>query len=296
MHVESDEAERVFNQYAAAYRDWWGPILEPSAVALLDRVSAPGGDGAPFDLLDVGTGTGALALAALERWPGAHVTGIDPSARMLDVAGERAQRRWSGPPERLRLVVATADRLPLAERSIDQVVSSFVIQLVPRRDAVLREVRRVLRPGGRVAMMTWQDDDLAFEPEEAFADVVDELRIERPADDRDVHPYTSARAAAKEFQRAGFREVDARSEWLEHRFTPEDYVDLLEHWIERELFEKLDADRRRQLREMALRRMRELGTTAFVWRRPLVSVTAVAPGEHERRDNVRRAGTRASPG
>ena len=125
--------------------------------------------------------------------------------------------------------------------------------------------------------MTWQDDDLEFELDDVFADVVDDLRIERPGDDRDVHPYTSARAAAKEFRRAGFRDVDARSETLEHWFTPESYLSLLEHWIERELFEALDADRRQHLREVALGRMQELGPTAFAWRRPLVSVTAVAP-------------------
>jgi len=274
--METDEAEKVFNQYAEAYRDWWGPIIEPSAVRLLERVSPLGGDGATFDLLDVGTGTGALALAVLERWTGARVTGIDPSSRMLDVAAERARLRSPALPARLRLVVATADRLPLPDRSMDLVVSSFVIQLVPKRSAVLREVRRVLRPGGRVAMVTWQDDDIPFEPDELFFDVVDELRIERPADDRDVHPYSSARAAAREFQRAGFRDVDARAEWLEHRFTPESYLDLLEHWMERELFEKLDADRSRELRAAVLHRMRELGPTAFVWRRPLVSVTGVA--------------------
>jgi Methylase involved in ubiquinone/menaquinone biosynthesis len=275
--MDSEEAEKVFDQYAEPYRDWWGPILEPSAVRLLERVSPPAGDEATFDLLDVGTGTGALALAVLERWPGSRVTGIDPSSRMLDVAADRARLQWSGPPGRLRLVVATADRLPLADQSMDLVVSSFVIQLVPKRAAMLREVRRVLRPAGAVAIVTWQDDDLLFEPDELFADVVRELRIERPGDDRDVHPYTSARAAAREFQRAGFRMVDARAEWLEHRFTPEGYLDLLEHWIERELFEKLDADRRQRLRAAALHRMRDLGPTAFVWRRPLVSVTALAP-------------------
>lgn len=275
--MESEEAEKVFDQYADAYRDWWGPIIEPSAVRLLERVSPPLGDGASFNLLDLGTGTGALALAVLERWPVARVTGIDPSGRMLDVAADRARLRWSALPGRLRLVVASADRLPLADRSVDLVVSSFVIQLVPKRSAVLREVRRVLRPGGRVAMVTWQDDDLPFEPDEVFGDVLDELRIERPGDDRDVHPYTSPRAAAREFQRAGFREVDARAEWLEHRFTPEGYLDLLEHWIERELFEKLDADALHDLRLAALHRMRDLGPPAFVWRRPLVSVTGVAP-------------------
>ncbi len=282
--MEPDEAEKVFNQYADAYRDWWGPIIEPSAVRLLDRVGPPAGDGASFDLLDLGTGTGALALAALERWPGARVTGIDPSGRMLEIARERARRRWSGLPDRLRLLVSTADRMPLPDGSVDLVVSSFVVQLVPKRAAVLHEIRRVLRPHGHVAIVTWQDDDLAFELDDVFLDVVDELRIERPQDDRDVHPYSSARAAAKEFRRAGFRDVDARSDSLEHWFTPESYLDLLEHWLERELFETLDIGRRRHLRETALRRMRELGMAGFVWRRPLVSVTAVAPAGLELAD------------
>jgi ubiquinone/menaquinone biosynthesis C-methylase UbiE len=275
--METEEAEKVFDQYAEAYRDWWGPIIEPAAVRLLDRVAPPDGDASTFDLLDLGTGTGALALAALGRWPGARVTGIDPSSRMLDIAAEAA-RIGGLDARRLRLVVATADRLPLAAQSMDLVVSSFVLQLVPRRPAVLREVRRVLRPGGRVAVVTWQEDDLAFEPDEAFLDIVDELGIERPSDERDVHPYTSARAAAEEFQRAGFREVESAVEWLEHRFTAESYLDLLQHWIERELFEALDADRLAELRSAALRELRQLEPPAFAWRRPLVRVAAVAPG------------------
>lgn len=275
--METEEAEKAFDQYAEAYRDWWGPIIEPAAVRLLDQVSPPGGDAAAFDLLDLGTGTGALALAVLRRWPEARATGIDPSSRMLDIAADRAQIGGVAMARRLRLVVATADRLPLGSQSMDLVVSSFVMQLVPKRAAVLREVRRVLRPGGRVAIVTWQEDDLAFEPDEAFLDVVDELGIERPSDERDVHPYTSARAAAKEFQRAGFREVEAGVEWLEHRFTAEGYLDLLQHWLERELFEKLDADDVRRLREAALRRMGELPASAFAWRRPLVRAAGVAP-------------------
>ena len=147
--MESDDAAKVFNQYADAYRDWWGPIIEPSAVALLHRVAPPADREAPFELLDLGAGTGALALAALERWPLARVTGIDLSSRMLDVAAERARDRWHDLPDRLRLAVASADRLPLADHCLDLVVSSFVIQLVPKRATVLREIRRVLRPGGQ---------------------------------------------------------------------------------------------------------------------------------------------------
>jgi SAM-dependent methyltransferase len=275
--MEAEEAEAVFDQYALAYRDWWGPIIEPSAVRLLRRVSPPGGDGGTFDLLDVGTGTGALALASLERWPAARVTGIDASSRMLEVAAERTRAHTAASPERLRLVTATADRLPLADRSIDVAVSSFVIQLVPKRAAVLREIRRVLRPGGQVACVTWLDDDLAFEPDDVFFDAVDDLRIERPDEHRDVHPYTSPGAAEREFRRAGFREVEARGEWIEHQFTPESYLDLLQHWMERELFAGLEPSMLGTLRARTLEALHQLESKAFVWRRPLVSVVGVAP-------------------
>jgi ubiquinone/menaquinone biosynthesis C-methylase UbiE len=275
--MEADEAERIFDEFAEAYRDWWGPIIAPAALQVLDDVEVPAGDPSPFDLLDLGTGTGVLAVAALDRWPGARVVGIDPSSHMLELAVEAARRRSLELPSRFRTVVASADRMPLADRSIDVATSSFVVQLVPNRARALREVLRVLRPGGRFACLTWQEDDLRFLPDEAFSDALDELQIIPPPDDRDVHPYSSASAAAAEFRRAGFREVSARHVWLEHRFTAESYLDLLEHWIDREVFATLDAASRHQLRTVALRMMGELRSAAFLWRRPLVRVVGRRP-------------------
>lgn len=275
--MEADEAERIFDEFAEAYRDWWGPIIAPAALQVLDDVEVPSGDPTPFDLLDLGTGTGVLAVAALVRWPGVRVVGIDLSSHMLELAAEVARRRSPVLASRFRTVVASADRLPLGDESVDMAASSFVIQLVPNRARALREVLRVLRRGGRFACLTWLEDDLRYAPDEAFSDALDELQIIPPPDDRDVHPYTSASAAAAEFRRAGFREVNARDVWLEHRFTPESYVDLLEHWIDREVFASLDAESRGQLRAVALRMMGELRPDAFVWRRPLVRVTGRRP-------------------
>lgn len=272
--VKTEVAEQVFDEFAEAYRAYWGPIIAPAAVRVLDRVPSPPRD-APFSLLDVGTGTGVLALAALERWPHASVVGVDPSRRMLELAADQARRRWGGAPPRLRLLTASADRLTLPHRSVDVAVSSFVIQLVPNRAAALREIYGVLRPGGIFACVTWLDDDLRFRPEEVFFDAVDDLGIEPPADDRDVHPYTSVEAAAAEFRRARFRDVRARPEWLEHRFTPESYLDVVEHWIERELIAAQEPGARLRLREVALRRLRGLRPEQFVWRRPLVSLVGV---------------------
>jgi ubiquinone/menaquinone biosynthesis C-methylase UbiE len=270
-----EPTDQPYDAWAEAYRDWWGPVIAPSAVRLLDRLSGADLDGRPFDLVDVGTGTGALAIAALERWPRAQAIGVDPASRMLELAAEEASRHGSDVADRLRLAVATADRLPLTDASADAAVSSFVIQLVPSRSAALREIARVLRPGAPVAVLTWQDDRLSFEPDDAFMLAVEELDIDAPPLGGDARPYTTPEAAAAELRRAGFERVSARTEWLEHRYTPESYLQVLEHWVESELFANLGFARRHRLRREALRRMRRLPGDAFVWRRPLVSVAGI---------------------
>jgi SAM-dependent methyltransferase len=269
--------EHPYDHYAEAYRDWWGPLLAPSAVRLLDRLDGLATDGAPFDLLDIGTGTGSLLLAALERWPAARGTGVDPSSRMMEVAAVEARQRGPGLADRLRLVKGTAGDLPLPAASFDVAVSSFVIQLVPSRARALREVHRVLRPGGRFACLTWQAVNERFEPDEVLDDVLYDLRIELPERGPEPRPYSSPQAAAAELRRAGFRDVRARVEWLEHRYGAESYTDMLEHWIEDDLFAGLGIRRRRLLRSRLLDELRRLDPAAFVWRRPLVSAVATRP-------------------
>jgi SAM-dependent methyltransferase len=268
--MASRQTDAPYDAWASSYRDWWAPVIAPAAVDLLDRLPSGSLGERPFELLDVGTGTGTLAIAALDRWPAATAVGVDPSSRMLDLAADEAQRR--GVHDRLRLVVGTADTLPLPDRAVDVATSSFAIQLVPSRAAALREIARVLRPGGVLACVTWQADDLPFEPDDAFLLAVDELDIEAPPLDDDSRPYISPDAAAAELRRAGFERVSARVEWLEHDYSPETYLGILEHWLESDLFAELGYVRRHQLRKAALRRLRRLERAAFVWRRPLISM------------------------
>jgi SAM-dependent methyltransferase len=268
------KTDEPYDRWAEAYRDWWGPILAPSAVRLLDRLDQPELDGGPFTLLDVGTGVGALAIAALERWPMASVIGIDPASRMLRLAADAAQFRAPQANGRLRLEVGSADHIPLPDASVDVAVSSFVIQLVPSRAAALREIARVVRAGGRFASVTWQAEHDPFEPDDAFMDAVDSLGIEPPPLGGGSRPYTTPEAAAAEVRRAGFANVQARVDWLEHRYTAQSYLGVLEHWVETELFSDLGMVMRHRLRKEALRRMRRVAPDRFVWRRPLVSVVA----------------------
>jgi SAM-dependent methyltransferase len=273
----SPASEASYDRFADAYRDWWAPVIAPSAVRLLDRLDGLLPADRPLTIVDIGAGTGTLTLAALERWSNMRVLAVDPAGRMLDLAMDAARRAGLG--GRLSVDVGDAARLPLPDASVDGAMSSFVIQLTPNRAAAVREAFRVLRPGGVFACLAWQWEDDPFEPESAFDLALDELDIDTPppGDGDGSRPYASPAMAAAELRRAGFRNVSAREEWLEHRYTPRSYIDVLEHWIEDLTFDALDEPMRQRLRVATLRRLERLDPDALVWRRPLVSVVGRRP-------------------
>lgn len=273
----SSGGEATYDGYAEDYRDFWGPVIAPAAVRLLDRLAGVVDPEAPATFVDIGAGHGTLALGALERWARSSVIGVDPSARMLEIARERA--REAGSLHRLSTEVGEAAKLPLGTGIADVAVSSFVIQLVRSRAAALREAFRILRPGGVFACLTWRVDDEPFEPEDVFDDALEALRIDPPARGGGVgHSYPSPSVAAGEVRRAGFRSVSAREEWLEHQFTPQSFVDVAEHWTEEDVFASLEEPMRVRLRAEVVRRLERLDPEALVWRRPLVTVVGRRPG------------------
>jgi ubiquinone/menaquinone biosynthesis C-methylase UbiE len=268
MRRSTRRTAHAYDEAAEKYRDWWGPIIAPGALPILDHV-APVMDGGGATLLDIGTGSGLLATAALQRWPRASVIGLDPSRRILEVARQRAADAGVG--DRLELRHGDALDLPLPDASVDAAVSSFVIQLTASRIGFLREAARVVRPGGRVAIVNWQDvDDGRFDPADALEDAFDEVDAPEPLDGHDVRSWRNPGTARRELARAGLVEVDAHIGMIEHAFTPESYLGLAEHWIADDIFEQMSEAERARLREVALRRLRPLSTEALTWRRPTV--------------------------
>lgn len=272
VETERDPADVAFGD---AFERYWAPIIAPSARGLLDRLDDTAA--APFRIVDVGTGTGTLAIAALERWPQAQVLGIDPSPRMLELARRSADERGRELSARLELLDGFDDELPVDDRSADLVVSSFVIQLVEKREWMLAEMHRILRPGGVAALVTWRGKRDSFEPDRVVVRAFDELRI--PPDDEpdDTHPYESVDEAQEEFRAAGFDQIDGRGVWLDHAFTAEEYLAVSEHWFDRETFEDLAEPMRSRLRDLLRTRLGELSPEALHWRRELVSVVARRP-------------------
>ncbi len=101
-------------------------------------------------VLDVATGTAAVAIELVRR-TGCRVVGLDQSSEMLETGRRRVE--VAGLEERIELVEGTADKLPFADASFDGLTFTYLLRYVDDPAATMRELARVVRPGGTIAML-----------------------------------------------------------------------------------------------------------------------------------------------
>jgi ubiquinone/menaquinone biosynthesis C-methylase UbiE len=138
-----------WDRAASDYENLWQDQLSIAQDQLLLHASLAAGD----RVLDVACGTGLVTFRAAQTvGPTGHVHGVDISGRMIDGAQQRAQER------RLTNVTFSrmdAESLDMASASFDVVICSLGLMYLPNPELAVREMRRVLRPGGRLALAVW---------------------------------------------------------------------------------------------------------------------------------------------
>jgi ubiquinone/menaquinone biosynthesis C-methylase UbiE len=211
---------RTYDAVAATYDRIHAPRFADAARDLV----ASAGVAAGQRVLDVGSGTGVLADAV--EAAGARAVGIDRSIAML--ATGRGRRPG------LRLVAAEAIDLPFRDRTFDAVLGNFVLAHFTKVDTALFDLRRVLRPNGRIGFTSWSDGQDAYQ--RAWLELVEGV-IPR---DMLAPAYGAAAPGHERFKRpqaveealrgAGFRNVRTERKRYQWTYARDDLVEGLGTW------------------------------------------------------------------
>jgi len=151
--IDKHAARRAFDAAAASY-DRVAVLQREIGQRMLERLGYI--RLAPRRVLDLGCGTGLALDGLARRYRRAEIVALDFAPNMLRQARRRGH--WLNRP---RVVCADAERLPLADDSVDLIFSNATLQWVNDLDATFRELLRVLRPGGLLLFSTFGPDTLA---------------------------------------------------------------------------------------------------------------------------------------
>lgn len=197
MPEGAENAEIVVGMYtpmAADYEEIWAPLLRAYGIRMLDELPLEGA----ARVLDLGCGVGQLLPDIRARAADAFVVGIDLTEGML--------RRAAGSS----VAVMDGTRLGFADASFDAAVSCFVLFHFPDPRAALEGVRRVLRPGGSLALAVW-GQRWDFPAADAWEPVLDahgaaaDFAASGPPDGEDQ--VNAPEKLANVLKGAGFRDV-----------------------------------------------------------------------------------------
>jgi SAM-dependent methyltransferase len=190
-----------------AYAVEYATRLDPTLVRAAERLSELAGARDGMRLLDLATGTGAVARAAAKR--GASVVGVDVSPGMLAVATDLSPQ--------LDFRYSDARALPFDDGQFDAVTCALSLSHFKDRDAVLSEIRRVLRPGGRLVASAWADGTRV--PTAVIADLLDRYGAPAPSDRLDEETWEDRGRGTSILRRVGFADVTVSSESYDGEFV-----------------------------------------------------------------------------
>jgi SAM-dependent methyltransferase len=195
----------VFNEVAADYDAEGVGVFAHFGRRLVEATGVAPGQ----RVLDVATGRGAILFPAAEvAGPTGEVIGIDLAERMVERANAEIRRRALA----ARVLVMDAERLDFPDATFDRALCGFGIMFFPDLPRVLAELRRVLKPGGRLGLSTWR---VAYTAE--IAPVLDQLGVPDPGGH--YRPYRTPEELRGVLTGAGFGDISIREASARFHFT-----------------------------------------------------------------------------
>jgi len=134
-------------------------MFQPSYRMFLEKIYAwRSSCNEPFDVLDIGCGTGTLAAMLAASPLPARIVGLDYAPAMCKMAAGKAHQAHVD--DRIRFTAADSEHLPFADASFDVVTCSNSFHHYPHQQAVVHDMKRVLRPGGRLMLIDGFRDNI----------------------------------------------------------------------------------------------------------------------------------------
>jgi len=110
------------------------------------------------DVADLGSGTGHFSIAAAERLEGGRLFAVDVEREMLNRLVDEAHRKGLINVHALHGDMARLSGVPLGDASMDRAIATSVLFQVDDRDAFVQEIKRIVKPGGKVLLVDWRED------------------------------------------------------------------------------------------------------------------------------------------
>jgi len=224
MNIESDAKSKAAATYNAAADCYDGPALsfwDRFGRRTVDRLALKPGS----DVLDVCCGSGASAIPAAESVaPGGRVLAVDLAERLIELGRRKSQVRSL---ENIEFRVADMEELDLPDAHFDAVVCVFGVFFVPDMPKAVRELWRMVREGGKLAITTWGAN--FFEP--ANTVFWDSVRLEQPELYKAFHPWdriNESTLVERLLEKGGAKTVDVAAEFARLPLrSPEDWWNMV---------------------------------------------------------------------
>ncbi|HUO57492.1 MAG TPA: methyltransferase domain-containing protein [bacterium] len=256
-----EQQKQTWNKFAPGWKKWdelTMSFLKPAGDAILERARLVPG----HRVLDVATGTGEPGLSAAAKVGSGKVTGVDLSEEMAQIARENARSKGL---TNFEAKVCDAGILPFDDGIFDAILCRFGVMFFPDPSSNLKEMARVLKPGGRMVLVAWGSP-----AENTWATTIGQIVNQRlnipapPPDAPGLYRFAQEGLLSSLLQSAGLKEV--RQEKVQGTFSLES-PDLYWDWQTDvaapvvAALSKADSATREEIKQEVLRLAREKSST-----------------------------------